>query len=198
MTDQQHEAASVKRYECAGRLVECTNGQIVFYDTLAAAIAERERLKEELRIVREGELTKLREQVDRLQQFGRKQRDEIENLTHLADAVECLRDIGKATGCNHVDDPDGRRQLVNCVEQEFTKLVEQVARSHATINAMAETCAKDKKEIERLKEQRDAAEITRERQATASSLSSEATTNWLEGILDEQNAAIRKLAEAVA
>lgn len=60
-------------------------------------------------------------EAERLRAFCNRQRDEIETLNGYADAVEALRDIGKVTGCNHVDDPDGRRQLVNCVEQQFAK-----------------------------------------------------------------------------
>ena len=59
---------------------------------------------------------------DRLRQLGIKQQDEIETLNGYADAVESLREIGKATGCGHVDDPDGRRQLVNCVTQTIDRL----------------------------------------------------------------------------
>lgn len=55
--------------------------------------------------------------VKQLEDFVSRQRHEIENLGYMADAVERLREIGKATGCDHVDDSDGRRQLVNCVEQ---------------------------------------------------------------------------------
>jgi hypothetical protein len=58
---------------------------------------------------------------DQLRTLASQQRDEIERLNCLADAVECLRDIGKQTGCNHVDDPDGRRKLVNCVEEVIAK-----------------------------------------------------------------------------
>lgn len=57
-----------------------------------------------------------------LRQFCSRQQEEIENLRGMADAVEVLRDIGKVFGCGHVDDPDGRRQLCNCIEQEFDKL----------------------------------------------------------------------------
>jgi hypothetical protein len=60
-------------------------------------------------------------ELERENQYLRKlvsrQRDEIQNLDDMADAVECLRGIGKLVGCGHVDDPDGRRQLVNCVER---------------------------------------------------------------------------------
>jgi hypothetical protein len=58
---------------------------------------------------------------DQLRTLASQQRDEIERLNCLADAVECLRDIGRQTGCDHVDDPDGRRKLVNCVEETIAK-----------------------------------------------------------------------------
>jgi hypothetical protein len=58
---------------------------------------------------------------DQLRTLASQQRDEIERLNCLADAVECLRDIGRQTGCDHVDDPDGRRKLVNCVEEVIAK-----------------------------------------------------------------------------
>lgn len=58
---------------------------------------------------------------DQLRTLGSKQREEIENLNCMADAVERLRDIGRATGCDHVDDPDGRLKLVNCVEEVIAK-----------------------------------------------------------------------------
>jgi hypothetical protein len=58
---------------------------------------------------------------NQLRTLASQQRDEIERLNCLADAVECLRDIGRQTGCDHVDDPDGRRKLVNCVEETIAK-----------------------------------------------------------------------------
>lgn len=64
----------------------------------------------------------LRADNERMLSFNRKQQDEIETLNGLADAVEALRDIGKVTGCDHIDGPDGRRQLVNCVEQTIEAL----------------------------------------------------------------------------
>jgi len=47
-------------------------------------------------------------EAEQLRRLGNKQRDEIENLNYMADAVERLRDIGRATGCDHVDSEDGR------------------------------------------------------------------------------------------
>lgn len=67
-------------------------------------------------------LENLKREVHLLRQIGRRQHEEIETLRGCADAVEVLRDIGKMIGCGHVDDPDGRRQLVNCVEQELNRL----------------------------------------------------------------------------
>jgi hypothetical protein len=64
----------------------------------------------------------LRSEVDRLIQLGRKQAEEIERLNDMVDAVEVLRDIGNVIGCDHVDGPDERRQLVNCLEQEFARV----------------------------------------------------------------------------
>lgn len=61
------------------------------------------------------------DEVKLLRDLGVRQRSEIEELNSMADAVEVLRDIGKTTGCGHVDDPDGRRQLVNCVESTIDK-----------------------------------------------------------------------------
>ena len=68
------------------------------------------------------EIESLIGEIDQLRQFSRRQAEEIENLNGMADAVEVLRDIGKVFGCGHVDDPDGRRQLTNCIEQEFDRL----------------------------------------------------------------------------
>lgn len=65
-----------------------------------------------------------RDNLDRACQHMRnlcsKQSLEIEALGDMADAVECLREIGKLVGCDHVDDKDGRRQLVNCVDQSLS------------------------------------------------------------------------------
>lgn len=58
-------------------------------------------------------------EVQRLRELCRKQQSEIEDLTGFADAVDVLHDIGKLIGCDHVDSPDERRQLVNCVEHEL-------------------------------------------------------------------------------
>lgn len=57
-----------------------------------------------------------------VRELGNRQSREIENLRDMADAVGVLRDIGSVFGCDHVDDPDGRRQLVNCIEQEFQRV----------------------------------------------------------------------------
>lgn len=65
-------------------------------------------------------------EIDRLRAFCRKQQEEIETLIGYADAVERLRDIGTVTGCDHVDSPDGRRQLVNCVEQLMDRLEDRI------------------------------------------------------------------------
>lgn len=65
----------------------------------------------------EAEIAKLRAERDALLKLDRRRVEEIESLHDMADAVERLREIGRATGCDHVDDPDGRAQLVNCVEQ---------------------------------------------------------------------------------
>lgn len=71
-----------------------------------------------------SENAQLREECSRLRSLASKQADEIGNLNSLADAVEVLRDIGRVTGCGHVDDPDGRRKLVDCVEQTIDNLRE--------------------------------------------------------------------------
>ncbi len=34
--------------------------------------------------------------------------------------LEHFRQIGKLTGCNHTDDPDGRAKLVQCLEETLT------------------------------------------------------------------------------
>jgi small-conductance mechanosensitive channel len=54
---------------------------------------------------------------DRLRELSQKQQGEIEDIGYMADAVERLREIANATGCDHVDDSDGRLRLVSCVEQ---------------------------------------------------------------------------------
>lgn len=64
----------------------------------------------------------LSDEVTALRRLCQRQQDEIGELNGMADAVERLRDIGRVVGCDHVDDPDGRRQLVNCVDQEFARL----------------------------------------------------------------------------
>ena len=86
------------------------------------------------------ELLSLRQQLvdvtaerDRLRQFARRQAEEIESLNDMADAVEVLRDIGKVIGCGHVDGPDERRQLVNCIEQEFTRVTAERDRLRAEL-----------------------------------------------------------------
>lgn len=70
----------------------------------------------------------LRSEIDRMRQFARRQAEEIESLKDMADAVEVLRDIGMIFGCGHVDGPDERRQLVNCIEQEFARVNYEVHR----------------------------------------------------------------------
>ena len=67
----------------------------------------------------QDEIAHLKEENNRLRLLCNKQQDEIVTLNEYADAVDALRDIGKVIGCDHVDGPDGRRQLVNCVEQVF-------------------------------------------------------------------------------
>jgi hypothetical protein len=70
----------------------------------------------------EIELAEARREIEQLRDLGNRQSREIENLRDLADAVEVLRDIGRVFGCGHVDDPDGRRQLVTCIDQEFARV----------------------------------------------------------------------------
>lgn len=70
----------------------------------------------------QDEIAALKSENNQLRLLCHKQQDEIETLNEYADAVECLRDIGKVIGCDHVDCRDGRRKLVNCVEQEFDRL----------------------------------------------------------------------------
>jgi hypothetical protein len=67
------------------------------------------------------QLCDLQRENDRLRQFVSRQTEEIQSLHDMADAVERLREIGRATGCDHVDSSDGRSQLVNCVEQVIAK-----------------------------------------------------------------------------
>lgn len=62
------------------------------------------------------------DEVKLLRDLGVRQRSEIEELNSMADSVEALRDIGKVVGCDHVDDPDGRSKLVNCVESTIDEL----------------------------------------------------------------------------
>lgn len=64
----------------------------------------------------------VRSENERLLHLCNRQQYEIQSLTEMADAVDALRDIGRQTGCDHVDGPDGRRQLVNCVEQTIDAL----------------------------------------------------------------------------
>lgn len=71
-----------------------------------------------------NENAQLREECSRLRSLASKQAEEIAGLSSVVDAVEILRDIGRITGCGHVDDPDGRRKLVNCVEQTIDDLRE--------------------------------------------------------------------------
>ncbi len=51
-----------------------------------------------------------------------RQRQEIDDLLCMADAVECLREIGRKIGCGHVYDSDGRRRLVSCVGDYIERL----------------------------------------------------------------------------
>jgi hypothetical protein len=55
-------------------------------------------------------------EIQRLRELSSKQQLAIEDLQDMSDAVERLRDIGRVIGCDHVDDPDGRLNLVRCVE----------------------------------------------------------------------------------
>lgn len=64
----------------------------------------------------------LHDEVKLLRDLGVRQRAEIEELNSMQDAVERLRDIGKVVGCDHVDDPDGRLSLINCVESTIDEL----------------------------------------------------------------------------
>lgn len=79
-----------------------------------------------------AQLAAVERERERLRSLASKQSDEIQNLSDMADAVECLRDIGKQTGCDHVDGPDGRRQLVNCVEQVIAALESQLTAAQAS------------------------------------------------------------------
>lgn len=67
-----------------------------------------------------------------------RQRKVIIDLESYEDAVECLRDIGRQTGCDHVDDPDGRQQLVNCVEQVIDAASQRAAELRATLDQIAD------------------------------------------------------------
>lgn len=69
----------------------------------------------------------------RLRQLCSKQQSVIEDLNGMADAVEVLRDIGRVVGCGHVDGPDERSQLVNCVEQAFEKLQHELSECQAAL-----------------------------------------------------------------
>lgn len=75
-----------------------------------------------------AELAASKAECNMLRGMCSRQREEIENLSGMADAVERLRDIGRATGCDHVDDPDGRRCLVNCVETTISELEERIGK----------------------------------------------------------------------
>jgi hypothetical protein len=82
-------------------------------------------------------ISQLERERDQLRDLGSRQSREIENLRCMADAVEVLRDIGKVFGCDHVDDPDGRRQLVNCIDQEFQRVNEENGQRQQTIDGLA-------------------------------------------------------------
>lgn len=91
----------------------------------------------------------LRSEIDRMRQFARRQAEEIESLNGMADAVEVLRDIGKVFGCGHVDGPDERRQLVNCIEQEFARVNADVERLRGDVKVALDEASKRFYEVHR-------------------------------------------------
>lgn len=93
------------------------------------------------------EIHRLQAENDRLRQWSNRQHDEIETLNGYADSVEALRDIGNVIGCGHVDDCDGRRQLVNCVEQEFQRLESEAAQLRAEVERLRGVVAQRDAEI---------------------------------------------------
>lgn len=59
------------------------------------------------------------------------QNSELQRLAHDAedkdDAIERLAEIGRAIGCDHHGDPDGRSRLVSCVEETIANFEQQLA-----------------------------------------------------------------------
>lgn len=90
-------------------------------DDRTALLAYVKPLRDELSKAQK-ERTDWEVEAGRLRELASRVSREVESLGCLADAVEVLRDIGKVFGCGHVDDPDGRRQLVNCIDQEFQRV----------------------------------------------------------------------------
>jgi hypothetical protein len=60
-----------------------------------------------------------------------------------------LRDIGKVFGCGHVDGPDERRQLVNCIEQEFARVNADVERLRGDVKVALDEASKRFYEVHR-------------------------------------------------
>jgi chromosome segregation ATPase len=87
-------------------------------------------------------LTQQKEQAererDRLRELSQKQQGEIEDIGYMADAVERLREIANATGCDHVDDSDGRLRLVSCVEQVIWSAECKAETAEAEVKRMRE------------------------------------------------------------
>jgi len=58
-------------------------------------------------------------ELDRLRKKIAKLEDELQGFRDYEDLRDCrqaLRDIAKATGCNHTESPEGRAKVVQCVE----------------------------------------------------------------------------------
>lgn len=112
----QHVEVDGAMYNAATRLRDTA-------DANKRLVAEVRRLQDEV--------ARWENEAERLRQFSSRQHEEIETLNSYADAVEVLRDIGNVIGCGHIDDPDGRRQLVNCVEQEWQRMESDLSQLRA-------------------------------------------------------------------
>lgn len=66
-----------------------------------------------------AELANVKTERDRLRDMCTRQDTVISDLNDLTDCKNTLRELGKVFGCDHVESPDERRQLVNCAEEQF-------------------------------------------------------------------------------
>lgn len=104
------------------------------------------------------ENTSLRQQLSAAQQRAEAAEENNRRLVRMnndlacfEDSKECLLSIGRVIGCNHVDDPDGRRALVLCVEQTLTAVREERDAAEAVANAANAAEAQQEKIITSLR-----------------------------------------------